>query len=154
VGTDMNHVKPHGALYNMAVRNQALAQAIAHAVLAIDARLILFVPPRSALEIAAVELELQTAREVFADRNYMPDGSLVPRSRSDALLHDPIEAAERVVRMLREGVVRAVDGSDVPVEVDTICVHGDTPEAVEFVRELHRRLESENVRIAAPARRR
>ena len=153
-GTEMKHVKPHGALYNMAVRNEALAHAIAHAVLAIDARLILFVPARSAMEIAAVELELQTAREVFADRNYMPDGSLVPRSRPDALLHDPIEAAERVVRMLREGIVRAIDGSEVPIEADTICVHGDTPEAVEFVRELRLRLELERVRIAAPVRRR
>ena len=153
-GTEMRHVKAHGALYNMAARNPALAHAIAHAVLAVDARLILFVPARSALEIAAVELELQTAREVFADRNYLPDGSLVPRSRPDALLHDPIEAAERVMRMLREGVVRAVDGSDVPIEVETICVHGDTPEAVGFVRELRRRLESEGVMIARPARRR
>ena len=153
-GSEMNHVKPHGALYNMAARNQALAHAIAHAVLAVDTRLILFVPPRSALEIAAVELELQTAREVFADRNYMPDGSLVSRTRPDALLHDPIEAAERVVRMRREGVVRAVDGSDVPIEVETICVHGDTPQAVGFVRELRQRLESERVTIAPPRRRR
>ena len=152
-GREMNHVKAHGALYNMAARNPALAHAIAHAVLAVDSRLILFVPSRSALEIAAVELELQTAREVFADRNYMPDGSLVSRTRPDALLHDPIEAAERVVRMLREGVVRAVDGSDVPIEVETICVHGDTPAAVEFVRELRRRLELEGVTIAPPARR-
>ena len=153
-GTEMNHVKPHGALYNMAACNQALAQAIVHAVLAVDTRLILFVPARSALEIAAVELELPTTREVFADRNYMPDGSLVPRSRPDALLRNPVEAAERVVRMLREGVVRAVDGSDVPIEVETICVHGDTPEAVGFVRELRRRLESERVTIAPPRRRR
>jgi UPF0271 protein len=153
-GSEMNHVKPHGALYNMAARNPALARAIAHAVLAVDTRLILFVPPRSGLEIAAVELELQTAREVFADRNYLPDGSLVPRTRPDALVHDPIEAAERVMRMLREGVVRAVDGSDVPIEVETICVHGDRPEAVGFVRELRRRLESESVMIAPPARRR
>src|SRR5437868_12222982 len=153
-GTEMRHVKAHGALYNMAARNPALAHAIAHAVLAVDARLILFVPARSALEIAAVELELQTAREVFGDRNYLPDGSLVPRSRPDALLHDPIEAAERAVRMLREGVVRAIDGSEVPIESDTICVHGDTPEAVEFVRELRQRLELERVRIAAPVWRR
>src|SRR5207237_7388030 len=96
-GTEMRHVKAHGALYNMAARNPALAHAIAHAVLAVDARLILFVPARSALEIAAVELELQTATEVFADRNYLPDGSLVPLSPPDALHGDTIEAAERVV---------------------------------------------------------
>ena len=153
-GTEMNHVKPHGALYNMAARERALADAIAQAVLTVDPRLILFAPARSAMEVAAVELELQVAHEVFADRNYMPDGSLVPRTRPDALLHDPDEAANRVVRMLHQGVVRAIDGSDVPIAVDTICVHGDTPEAVSFVRELRRRLEEEKVTITAPAQRR
>jgi UPF0271 protein len=153
-GTEMNHVKPHGALYNMAARDKALADAIAQALLTVDPRLILFAPARSAMEVAAVELELQVAHEVFADRNYMPDGSLVPRTRPDALLHDPAEAADRVVRMLHQGVVRAIDGSDVPIAVDTICVHGDTPEAVSFVRELRRRLEEEKVTIAAPAQRR
>jgi 5-oxoprolinase (ATP-hydrolysing) subunit A len=153
-GTEMNHVKPHGALYNMAARERALADAIAQAVLTVDPRLILFAPARSAMEVAAVELELQVAHEVFADRNYMPDGSLVPRTRPDALLHDPHQAAHRVVRMLQQGVVRAIDGSDVPIAVDTICVHGDTPEALSFVRELRRRLEEEKVTIAAPSRRR
>src|SRR5437868_4077366 len=103
---------------------------------------------------ASVFQSIRSAKEVVAGRNYLPDGSLVPRSRPDALLHDPIEAAERVVRMLREGVVRAVDGTDLPIEVETICVHSDTPEAVGFVRELRRRLELENVAIAAPAWRR
>src|SRR5947208_6855349 len=147
-----NHVKPHGALYNMAVRDPTLAGAIARAIASADAKLILFAPQRSALARAGEANGLQIAHEVFADRNYLRDGSLVPRSRPDALLHDPIEAASRVMRMLREGVVRAVDGSDVPIEVETICVHGDTPEAVGFVRELRRRLESEGVMIAPPAR--
>jgi UPF0271 protein len=84
----------------------------------------------------------------------MPDGSLVSRTRPDALLHDAEQAAERVIRMLQQGVVRSVDGSDIPIAADTICVHGDTPEAVSFVSELRRRLEEEKVTIAPPAQRR
>lgn len=150
----MNHVKPHGALYNMAVRDRSLADAIAQAILAVDSRLILFAPAASCLEKAATELELQTASEVFADRNYMPDGSLVSRSRPEALLRDPREAADRVVRMLTEKKVRAIDGTDIPIVPHTVCVHGDTPGAVSFARVLRQRLEQENVRIAAPTRRR
>src|SRR5437870_3741598 len=83
----------------------------------------------------------QIAHEVFADRNYLRDGTLVPRTRPDALLHDPAEAAPRVVRMLRDGKVRSVDGVDVDVRAETICLHGDNPEAVEFARVLKARLE-------------
>jgi UPF0271 protein len=93
---------------------------------------------------------LQIAREVFADRNYLNNGWLVPRTRPDALLRDPNEAAERVLRMLREGKVRSVEGRDVDVRTETICVHGDTPGAVEFARKLRSRLEREGVRISAP----
>ena len=149
-GVRPNHVKAHGALYNMAARDRALADGIARAVAATDSRLILFALPNSELAAAAAAHELRIAREVFADRNYMPDGSLVPRSRPDALLHDASEAATRVLRMLREKVVRSVDGTDVPITADTICVHGDTPGAVDFARELRRRLELEGVTIAAP----
>ena len=101
VGARVNHVKPHGALYNMAVRDEKLAEAIAHAVLAIDSSLLLFAPGESALERAAQSAKLRVVREVFADRNYLADGSLVPRTRPDALLRDPEEAAVRVLRMLR-----------------------------------------------------
>jgi len=149
-GARVRHVKPHGALYNMAVRDEKLAEAIAHAIMAVDPRLILFAPARSLLESAGEKAKLQIAREVFADRNYLSDGSLVPRSRSDALLHDPQEAAVRVLRMLREGKVRSVDGIDVDVEPETICVHGDTQGAVEFARQLRLLLEREGVGIAAP----
>jgi UPF0271 protein len=93
---------------------------------------------------------LQVAREIFADRNYLNDGWLVPRTRPDALLHDPKEAAERALRMLREGKVRSVEGRDLDVRGETICVHGDTPGAVQFAGELRTRLESEGVRIRAP----
>ncbi|HEY5991293.1 MAG TPA: 5-oxoprolinase subunit PxpA [Candidatus Udaeobacter sp.] len=144
-----NHVKPHGALYNMAVRDKKLADAIGRAIAAVDAKLILFAPDNSELARAGERLGLQVAREVFADRNYLDDGWLVPRTRPDALLHDPKEAAQRVLRMLREGKVRSVEGRDVDVRGETICVHGDTPGAVEFARELRTQLEREGVKISA-----
>ena len=103
-----NHVKPHGALYNMAVRDANLADAIARAVESSDPKLILFAPDKSELARAGETHGLQIAREIFADRNYLNDGWLVPRTRPDALLHDPKEAAERVLRMLREGKVRSL----------------------------------------------
>lgn len=152
VGLQPNHVKPHGALYNMAVRDDKLADAIARAIESVDPKLILFAPDNTELARAGEARGLQVAREIFADRNYLNDGWLVPRTRPDALLHDPKEAAERVLRMLREGKVRSVEGRDVEVRGETICVHGDTPGAVEFARELRSRLEHEGVRISAPKR--
>jgi 5-oxoprolinase (ATP-hydrolysing) subunit A len=149
-GIRPNHIKPHGALYNMATRDQNLANAIARATKSVDAKLILFAPENSALARAGESHGLQIAREVFADRNYLIDGSLVPRSRADALLHDPAEAAKRVLRMLREGKVQSVEGDDVDVRAETICIHGDTPGAVEFARELRSQLECQGVRITAP----
>jgi UPF0271 protein len=152
-GIRPNHVKPHGALYNMAVRDQALADAIGRAIAKNDARLVLFAPDGSALARGGEKHGLQIAREIFADRNYLDTGWLVPRSRPDALLHDPVEAAERVLRMVREGKVRSVDGADIDVRGESICVHGDTPGAVEFARRLRARLEEERVIIAAPKHR-
>jgi UPF0271 protein len=134
----------------MAVRDIQLANAIARAIESVDSKLILFAPDKSELARGGEAHGLRIAREIFADRNYLNDGWLVPRTRPDALLHDPKEAAERVLRMLREGKVRSVEGSDVEVRGETICVHGDTPGAVEFARELRKRLEQEGVRIGAP----
>jgi 5-oxoprolinase (ATP-hydrolysing) subunit A len=145
-----NHVKPHGALYNMAVRDAELADTIARAIKSVDPKLILFAPDNSELAHAGEANGVQIAREIFADRNYLNDGWLVPRTRPDALLRDPKEAAQRVLRMLREGKVRSVEGRDVDVRGETICVHGDTPGAVEFARELRTQLEGEGVRISAP----
>jgi len=145
-----NHVKPHGALYNMATRDEKIAKEIARAILAVDSSLILFAPGNSALAEAGQGVKLHVACEVFADRNYLSDGSLVPRNRPDALLRDPEEAAARVLRMLREGKVRSVDGADVVVRAETVCVHGDTPGAVEFARTLRSLLEKEEVTIRAP----
>ena len=145
-----NHIKPHGALYNMAVRDATVADAVVRAVSGVDSNLILFAPINNALEHAGSLANLQIAHEVFADRNYLSDGSLVSRTRPDALLHDPMEAATRVVRMLRERKVRSVEGGDVGVRAETVCIHGDTPGAVEFARVLRSRLEQEGVTIAPP----
>jgi UPF0271 protein len=134
----------------MAVRDEKLADSIVRAVESVDPKLILFAPANSAMERAAEKVKLQVAREIFADRNYLNDGWLVPRTRPDALLRDPKEAAQRVLRMLREGKVRSVEGRDVEVRGETVCVHGDTPGAVEFARELRSQLEHEGVRIKAP----
>ena len=150
VGMRPNHVKPHGALYNMAVRDKKLADAIGRAIASVDPKLILFAPDNSEFARAGEAHGLQIAREIFADRNYLNDGWLVPRTRPDALLHDPKEAAQRVLRMLREGKVRSVEGRDVDVRGETICVHSDTPGAVEFARELRTQLERDGVRITAP----
>jgi len=152
VGTPPNHVKPHGALYNMAVRDEKLAGAIARAIKSVDPKLILFAPDKTELARAGQAHGLQIAREIFADRNYLNNGWLVPRTRPDALLHDPREAAQRVLRMLREGKVRSIEGRDVNVRGETICVHGDTPGAVEFVHELRTQLGRAGVRISAPQR--
>jgi 5-oxoprolinase (ATP-hydrolysing) subunit A len=149
-GMRPNHVKPHGALYNMAVRDEKLADAIARAISSVDSKLILFAPNNTELARAGEAQGLQIAREVFADRNYLSDGWLVPRNRSDALLTDPVEAAKRVLRMLRDGKVRSVEGDDVNVRAETICLHGDTPGAVEFARELRSQLVSQGVGISAP----
>ena len=150
LGMRPNHVKPHGALYNMAVHDEKLAAAIARAIASVDPKLILFAPDNTELARSGEAHGLRIAREIFADRNYLNDGWLVPRTHPDALLHDPKKAAERVLRMLREGKVGSIEGRDVDVRGDTICIHGDTPGAVEFARELRVQLEHEGVRIAAP----
>jgi UPF0271 protein len=150
LGMRPNHVKPHGALYNMAARDPALAEAVTRAIAMVDRSLILFAPDHSALARAAASKGLGVAREVFADRNYLPDGALVPRTRPDALLHDSEEAAARVLRMLRENIVRAVDGSEIAIQADTVCVHGDTPEAVEFALKLREHLKAAGVQVTRP----
>jgi UPF0271 protein len=132
------------------VREQKLADAIARAIASVDPKLILFAPDNTELARAGEASGLQVAREIFADRNYLNSGWLVPRTRPDALLHDSKDAAQRVLRMLREGKVRSVEGRDVDVRGETICVHGDTPGAVEFARELRTQLEREGVKISAP----
>ncbi|HEY8341820.1 MAG TPA: 5-oxoprolinase subunit PxpA [Calditerricola sp.] len=147
IGVELQHVKPHGALYNMATRDGRLAEAIVQAVASFDRELILLAPPASELARAAERAGLPVAYEGFADRNYNPDGTLVARHHPTALIHDPVAAARRVVRMVREGKVRSVDGEDIPLVVHSICFHGDHPAAVELARSVRRHLDEAGVRV-------
>jgi UPF0271 protein len=147
-GVRLRHVKAHGALYNMAARDRALADAIARAVRAFDPSLLLFVLPASELQRAGEAAGLDVALEGFADRAYEPDGSLTPRSRPGAVIHDPDEVVRRAVRMALGGGVMATDGSPLALRVDTICTHGDTPGAHELTRLLRAGLEREGVAVA------
>jgi UPF0271 protein len=150
-GVRLQHVKAHGALYNMAAKDRALADAIARAVAAFDRSLILFGLPRSELIRAGTACGLRVASEGFADRAYEPDGSLSPRSRAGAVIHDTDAVVRRAVRMAIEGRVAATDGSEIAVEVETICTHGDTPGAQALTRALRAGLEHAGVAIAAVA---
>ena len=149
-GARLAHVKPHGALYNQAAHDAALAAAVADAVREVNPELILFGLAGSHLLAAAQFRGLRAASEVFADRTYQPDGSLTPRSRPDALIQEEDDAVAQVLRMVREGRVRALGGRDVAVRADTICVHGDGPHAVAFARRLHAELARAGVTLAPP----
>jgi 5-oxoprolinase (ATP-hydrolysing) subunit A len=126
-GVKIQHVKPHGALFNMAVRNAELSDAIARGVAAFDRSLILFGLPGSEILRAGRAAGLRVAVEVFADRAYEPDGSLMSRRKPGAVIHDVTEVVARAVRMVKERTIVAADGSVLEVDADTICVHGDTP---------------------------
>jgi UPF0271 protein len=148
-GARLQHVKPHGALFNMAVRDRELADAIARATAAVDRSLILFGLPGSELISAGRRAGLRTAAEVFADRAYEPDGTLVSRRKPGAVIHDPDAVVARVVRMAIERSVIAVDGSTVAFDLDTICVHGDTPGAAVLAARIREALERSGVDVKA-----
>ena len=148
-GIRMQHVKPHGAMYNMAVKDHALAIAIAEAVAAVDPELILLAPAESQMQIAAEEVGIPFAREVFADRAYEEDGSLVARSKPGAMITDENEAVARVLRMVKEGRVTAITGNDIDIQADSVCVHGDGAKALLFVQKLRDALIAEGVEICA-----
>jgi UPF0271 protein len=131
-GTRVRYVKPHGALYNAVVHHVDQAAAVVEAVRLYDASLPVMGLPGSSILNQAVDAGLRTVTEAFADRGYTPQGTLVPRSQPGALLHDPQEVAERMVSMVRTGQLTASDGSDVAVSASSICVHGDSPAAVEM----------------------
>jgi UPF0271 protein len=140
-------VKPHGALYNMSVRRRDVAEAIAQAVASYDESLVLLGLPGSELLAAGARLGLRVAAEGFADRSYEPDGSLTSRSLADAVLADPETVAERAVRMVKDKKIIARDGSSFSCAVDTICVHGDTPGAVDLASTVRRALQYAGVTI-------
>jgi UPF0271 protein len=151
-GGRLAHVKPHGALYNMAAKEGLLAQAIARAVKDFDPRLVLFGLAGSELVRAGEQAGLKTASEVFSDRTYQSDGSLTPRSQPGAIIHDVEAAIAQVRRMIEEGKVKSIGGADVVVRVDTLCIHGDEPNAVQFARRIRQALDADGVRVAAISR--
>lgn len=146
-GVRLQHVKPHGALFNMAARDAALADAVARAVALIDRAMILFGLPGSELVAAGTRAGLRTACEAFADRAYQRDGALVSRQQAGSVIHDPRHVTRRVVRMVLEHVVDAIDGTPVPLTVDTICVHSDTPGAAELAARIRAELRQAGVTI-------
>ncbi|NMG65235.1 5-oxoprolinase subunit PxpA [Azoarcus indigens] len=135
-GGRLSHVKPHGALSNQACEDAALADAVARAVRAVDRELILLAPALSQLYFAGERAGLRVAAEIFADRAYTDEGMLMPRSRAGAVLHDHAEVAAHVLRMLAAGGIVAHSGKVLPAPMQSICVHGDTPGAVESARHL------------------
>jgi UPF0271 protein len=143
----VRHVKPHGALYILAARDRAVAEVIAEAVYACDSSLILFGLAGSELVRAGQARGLRVANEVFADRTYQPDGSLTPRSRSDSLITDEATAVAQVIRMVREGLVLATDGTSIAVVADTVCLHGDGAHAVAFARRLGGELRASGIAL-------
>lgn len=147
-GVRLQHVKAHGALYNLACRDRALADAIARAVAAIDKKLILFGLPNSELIKAGEHAGLPVAAEVFADRAYEADGSLASRQKAGSVIHDPAAVVARVITMLRERRVVALDGSVIGLEADTICLHGDTPGAADLARAVRAGLEAAGVTVS------
>lgn len=146
-GMQLQHVKPHGALYNQADVDMRLAEAIAAAVKAFDPELILLVPANSAMAAAGRAAGLRVAAEVFADRAYTPEGRLVDRRLPGAMITDPQEAAARVVEMVERGTVTAVDGSKLTIAADSVCVHGDSPTAVSFAVAVRQALSERGIEI-------
>ncbi|GGB89664.1 hypothetical protein N798_07660 [Knoellia flava TL1] len=148
-GGRVAYVKPHGALYNAIVHHEDQAAAVVQAVVAVDPDLPVMGLPGSAFLRLAEAAGLRTIAEAFADRAYTPEGALVSRRDPGAVLHDPAEVAERMVRLVTEGRVTAVDGTEVTVRADSICTHGDSPGAVEMARAVRRALTDAGVTIAA-----
>lgn len=148
-GVKMQHVKPHGALYNMAAKDAKIAEAIAQAVYDVSPDLILFGLASSELTKAGENIGLQTAHEVFSDRTYQEDGSLTSRKQSNALITSQEEAVNQVIRMVTEGKVRTVQGTDVSLRADSICIHGDGEHAVDFAKYTKRELQNSGVEVRA-----
>ena len=146
-GGRISHIKPHGALYNQAARDQELANAIAEAVRSFDKDLILVGLSNSELTRAGVTAGLTVAEEVFADRTYRRDGRLTPRSMPNSLITDTATATTQVLRMISEHCVISLDGTAIPITADTVCIHGDGERAVEFARAIRRVLKQNAIEI-------
>jgi 5-oxoprolinase (ATP-hydrolysing) subunit A len=143
----LHHVKPHGALYNMAAKDPALSMAIAHAIYDFDKTHVLFGLSGSYLISEAKAMGIKTASEVFADRTYQDDGNLTPRTKLNALIEDEEQAIGQVIQMIKKGTVTATSGKEVPILAETICLHGDGKNAVAFASAINKRLIAENITI-------
>ena len=143
----LQHVKPHGAMYNMAAEGGGLARAICEAVLEVDPRMILVVLTGTPWADLAEDMGLRVALEAFADRALNPDGTLVARSIPGSVIHDPEELVARSIKMITEGKVTAISGEEISVRADTLCLHGDTPGAVQLAADLRSKLEAAGVEI-------
>ena len=143
----LQHVKPHGAMYNRAVVDEDLARSICEAILEVDSNLILIALAGSRWVDIAHDMGLRVAREIFADRALNPDGTLVSRSKDGSVLHDVDEVAERSLRMVSESKATAINGDTIEVEAESLCIHGDNPGAVEMARVLRRQLDAESVAV-------
>ena len=150
LGTELHHVKPHGALYNMSARDAELAKTIATAVKKFNPRLILYGLSGSQSICEAKAIGLQTASETFADRNYNDDGSLTSRTQPNAMIANEEKMIQHVLQMIRAGMVTTVTGKKIPVQAETICIHGDGQHALAFARAISSVLKKENIRIAPP----
>lgn len=148
-GIEMKHVKMHGALYNMAAKDLDLALAICEGIYEVDPNLILLALCGSKMIDAGVSTGLKVASEVFADRAYKDDGSLVERTRNGAVITDEDVAIKRVIRMIRESKVETINGIDIKVKADSICVHGDGVKALQFVKKINQAFQKESIEIAA-----
>ena len=149
-GLALAHVKPHGALYNMTVRDRELAEAVARSVVAFDSALVLFAPPRSALAAAGRAIGLRVAIEGFADRAYQPDGTLVPRNQPGAVIVNIEDVVTRAIQMAVERTVVAADGTLVQIDIDTLCIHGDTPGAASMAAWVRAGLQSADIEVRSP----
>ncbi|WP_372966887.1 LamB/YcsF family protein [Microbacterium sp.] len=148
VGGTVSYVKPHGALYNTIARDERQSKDVVAAIRAIDPNLVLLGLAGGVVLDVAERAGLQVAAEAFADRAYQPDGQLVSRTEPGSVLHDPAAVAERMVRLAADGVIRAIDGTDVPVSAQSICVHGDSPGSVAMAAETKRMLQDAGITIA------
>lgn len=146
-GVKLSHVKPHGAMYNMAGKDYELSKAICEAIKEYDPSLIVMGLAGSQMVKAARDMGLKTAEEVFADRAYEEDGSLVARSKPGAMIEDEDEAIARVIRMIKEGKVQAITGNDIDIKADSVCVHGDGEKALLFVEKIRKALTDEGIEI-------
>ena len=143
----LQHVKPHGAMYNRAVVDEDLARSICDAILEVDSDLILIALAGSRWVEIAQDMGLRVAREIFADRALNPDGTLVSRSKDGSVLHDVDEVADRSLRMVREGKATSIDGDTIEVDAESLCIHGDTPGAVEMAKVLRQQLDAESITV-------